>query len=103
MDKRETPLQLLIDQFDTCNQIEGKSPKTRAWYNSSLRQFQIYLESEGLSTKLGDIDIRGVQDFILYLQSRDKWDDHPTIQPQCQGLSPVSISTKVRAIRAFFA
>ena len=103
MDKSEIPLQVLIEQFDTHNQIEGKSPKTRAWYNSGLEQFQRYLEGEALSTKLGDIDIHDVQDFILYLQSKDKWDDHPTIRPQGQGVSPISIRTKVRAIRAFFA
>jgi len=103
MNKGTISLQLLMDQFDTHNQIENKSPKTRSWYRDSLGQFRAYLEAHGLSTVLGDIDIHRVRDFILYLQSKHKWDDHPSIPGHGRKLSPVSVRTKVRAIRAFFS
>ena len=90
-------------EFDTHNQIEGKSEKTRDWYNDSLGQFLAYLKDQGLSTMLGDLGVESVQDFILHLQSKRKWDDHPYIPSQKEGLSPVSVRTKVRAIRAFFS
>ena len=75
MDKSEISLRLLIEQFDIHNRVEGQSPKTREWYNSSLGQLVAYLEAESMSAKLGEIDFRSVENFILYLQSKRKWDD----------------------------
>ena len=103
MDKRTIELKLLIEQYDTHNQIEGKSQKTRDWYNYSLHEFLAYLDDQGLSARLGGIDRRQVQDFILHLQSKRKWDNHPSIAGRDDRLSPESIRTKVRALRAFFA
>ena len=36
VDKTRIPLELLIQRYDIHNQIEGKSQKTRDWYNDSL-------------------------------------------------------------------
>jgi len=103
MDKSEISLRLLIEQFDIHNRVEGQSPKTREWYNSSLGQLVAYLEAESMSAKLGEIDFRSVENYILYLQSKRKWDDHPSIPGRDRTLSPVSVRTKVRAVRAFFS
>ena len=103
MDKDAIPLKLLIEQYDTHNQIEGKSQRTNDWYNYSLHEFLTYLEDQDLSSHLGDIGRRHVQEFILHLQSKRKWDNHPSIDGREDKLSPESIRTKVRALRAFFA
>ncbi|NPV08445.1 MAG: tyrosine-type recombinase/integrase [Anaerolineae bacterium] len=103
MEKDTIPLETLVGQFNVYNQIEGKSRKTRDWYEESLNQFQAYLEAEGLPARLGGIGIQEVRGFVLYLQSKDKWDGHPTTPCRGVGLSAISVGTRVRAIRAFFA
>lgn len=94
MDKGDTDLSLLKKHFEIHNRTEGKSPRTVGWYNEVLGLFYAWLEGEGLSTALGDIDEMVVRQFILYLQSR----------PGTKGktLSSHSMYNRVNALKSFF-
>ena len=40
--------------------------KAREWYSRVLRYFGDYLEEQGHSTNLGDLDLEVVRGFVLY-------------------------------------
>ena len=101
--KDDIPLERLAQHYEAFNKSEGKSPRTVEWYSRVIGYFTTYLKAQGGSTQLGDIDVHVVREFILYLQNRTRWADHPW-KPHPQGnLAPVSIQNYVRGLRAFFA
>ena len=77
MDKDNTPLEKLLVQFEAFNRSEGKSPKTVRWYNTSLGLLVDYLQTQKISPVLGSIDVQVVREYILHLQKRSKFEDHP--------------------------
>ncbi len=103
LEKGNIPLERLARHFEAHNRSEGKSPRTIEWYCRVLRYFQSYLEDEGYSTNLNDITLTVVKEFIVYLQTRNKWNNHPFI-PHPEGkLAAISVQNYVRGIRAFFS
>ena len=102
MDKDNISLDKLILQFEAFNRSEGKTAKTVRWYNTSLGLFVDYLQSCNVKPFLGSVDIEVVREYILHLQKRCKFDDHPSTPRQEELLSPISIQCYVRAIKAFF-
>ena len=97
------PLEKLAQHYEAFNKSEAKSPRTVEWYSRVIGYFTAYLKAQGRSTQLGDIDVHVVREFILYLQNRTRWADHPW-KPHPQGnLAPMSIQNYVRGLRAFFA
>ena len=70
MDKGEMELNQLIQHFEIFNRSEGKSPKTIKWYSDVLNLFLRWLESEGISTQLGEVGEAEIRSFILHLQER---------------------------------
>jgi len=93
-------LQDALVAYKTYAQAEGKSPKTVAWVVSSVGYFAELLgpERQDIATITGN-DLRR---FIITLQSRPKYANHPYNKPQQAKLSPQSIETYCRAITAFF-
>jgi site-specific recombinase XerD len=78
---------------------EGKSPRTIEWIESGVRPFMEFLGGDpDIDTIVAD-DLRR---FIIALQSAKKYRKHPYSKPQEAKLSPQSIETLSRAIRAFF-
>ena len=82
-----------------CAKAEGRSPKTILWVTSSVGYFRKFLG--------GDPDIRAIaandlRRFIIALQESPKYNRHPYNKPRQERLSPQSIETYARAIRAFF-
>ena len=102
LEKDNTPLEKLARHFEAHNRSEGKSPRTVDWYKCVLRYFQNYLEEEGYSTTLGDLTIQVVKEFVVFLQTREKWHDHPNPPSKDGHLSATSVNNYVRGIRAFF-
>jgi len=93
-------LQDALLAYKTYAQAESKSPKTVAWVVSSVGYFAEFLGSErqNIATITGN-DLRR---FIIALQSRPKFANHPYNKPQQAKLSSQSIETYCRAITAFF-
>ena len=102
MDKGNTPLAKLTLQYEAFNRTEGKSENTVSWYNHVLWRLNDYLQENGYSTELKHLDLELIRTYILHLQKRQRYDRHPFIPQQEEGLSPVSIQNYVRALRAFF-
>jgi len=103
LEKLNTPLEKLVRHFEACNRSEGKSARTVEWYSRVLRLFQRYLEEQGHSTDLGALTLDLVRDFVLYLQTRRKWDNHPFIPSPGGNLAAISVNNYVRGLRAFFS
>jgi site-specific recombinase XerD len=102
MNKDNTPLEKLVLQYEAFNRSEGKTPKTVRWYNSCLGQFVDYLRSQNIVPVLANVDTEAVREYILHLQKRKRYNDHPFTPKQGEMLSAVSIQCYVRAIKTFF-
>jgi site-specific recombinase XerD len=88
-----------LNAYRICARAEGKSHRTIEWIACSVKYFGDFLG--------GDPDISAVtaedfRRFIITLQQAPKFRDHPYNKPQQAKLSPQSIETYSRAIRAFF-
>ena len=103
MNKNDTPLEKLILQFEAFNRSEGKTAKTVRWYNTGLGLFVDYFGGASVTPILGNVDIGVVREYILHLQKRKKFEDHPITPRQDELLSPQTINCYVRAVRSFFS
>lgn len=83
----EFSLDKLIVHYAHSNKAEGLSPRTIEWYTAMLRDFTAFLESQGRSGNLSDLDVSAVRQFV--------------VQEQDRGLSPYSVAGKVRSCKAF--
>jgi len=98
-EKLETTLPILLDLFVATKQTEGKSPNTIIWYQKRLGEFVRYL---GDTPRLADFSINTARAFVAHLQERDsRFDNHPLVPRKEGGLSPFTIHSHVRAIKAF--
>ena len=66
----KTELSSLIDGYCLCAQSEAKSPKTIEMVRSSVRYFEEFLCSQGLSTDVADIGVSEIRIFIVQLQQK---------------------------------
>ena len=102
MAKDDTPLEKLAQHFEAYNRSEGKSPRTIEWYSRVIKYLTQYLERQGYRTQLGEVNIHVVREFILYLQTKPKWSNHPFFPSPTGNLAAISVQTYVRGLRAFF-
>jgi len=93
-------LQDALVAYRTYARAEGKSPKTVTWVVSSVGYFAEFLgpEQQDIEVITGN-DLRR---FIIALQGKPKFANHPYNKPQQAKLSSQSIETYCRGIRAFF-
>lgn len=103
LEKGRTSLERLIKHFEAYNRSEGKSPRTVDYYTKVLTYYRQYLEAEGYSTDLEALTKEVAREFVLHLQTRPKWEGHKNGSSTNSNLSPVSVQTYVRGIRAFFS
>ena len=89
-----------IAQYRICARAEGQSPKTVRETVACVRRFAQFL---GGDPTLGDIGADELRRFILALQKREAYAQHPYTRPQKRALSPETIATYVRSIKNFFA
>ena len=88
-------IRTLIKHFEVHNLTEGKSPRTVDWYNEALGQFLDWLVRNELSTSLDQIGEPEARGFVLHLQRTPTRAGRP--------VSSYTLSSRVRALRAFFA
>ncbi len=92
-------LQDALVAYKTYAGAEGKSPKTVAWVVSSVGYFAEFLGPE--QQDIGTITGNDLRRFIIALQGKPKFANHPYNKPQRAKLSSQSIETYCRAIKAF--
>jgi hypothetical protein len=67
----------LINRFELCNLAEGKSPRTITWYSEILNAYLRYIDLNQKPLDISSINVEDVRGYILYLRSRNKFDNHP--------------------------
>ena len=93
-------LQDALVAYKTYARAEGKSPKTIRWIRQSVSYFANFLSPD--NQDIASISGNDLRHFIIALQGKHKFSNHPYNKPQQAKLSPQSIETYARAIRAFF-
>ena len=93
-------LQDALVAYKTYARAEGKSPKTVTWVVSSVGYFAKFLSPE--QQDIGTITGNDLRRFIIALQGKLKFANHPYNKTQQAKLSSQSIETYCRGIRAFF-
>jgi len=79
---------------------ENKSKRTIEDTAAAVRQFHKFL---GGSVDVHEVQAEDLREYIRALQERPRWSNHPTIKPKDTRLSPHSIASYVRSIRAFWS
>jgi len=94
-------LQDALIAYKTYARAEGKSPKTVAWVVSSVGYFADFLGTD--KQDIASITGHDLRRFIIALQGKQKFSNHPYNKPQKGKLSPQSVDTYCRGIKAFFS
>ena len=103
--QRSEAMQLhrLISGYTLTAQSEGKSTNTIAVVTATVRYLEQFLESQGLSTNVKDIDIEVLRRFLVDLQQRPRFANHPTTPCQNGRLSGHTINAYARGLQSFWA
>ncbi len=94
-------LQDALIAYKTYAKAEGKSPKTIAWVVSSVGYFADFLGTD--KQDIASITGHDLRRFIIALQGKQKFSNHPYNKPQKEKLSSQSVDTYCRGIKAFFS
>jgi integrase/recombinase XerD len=94
-------LQDALIAYKTYTRAEGKSPKTVAWVVSSVGYFANFLSPD--KQDIASVTGHDLRRFIIALQGKQKFSNHPHNKPQKGKLSPQSVDTYCRGIKAFFS
>ena len=89
----------LIFTYEKFAQAENKSERTIEAVTAAATKFDSFL---GGNTNLWDITAHDLRRYILHLQERNKWSDHPTIQKNHGNLSSNTIAHHVRQDRVVY-
>jgi len=95
-----TELEDLLEFYALCARSRGDSEKTVNQTKTAVNLLKSYLKEHELSTnalQIGPVELRG---FIRDLQQRPRFACHPYAKPQADTLSPHTISSYLRALRA---
>jgi site-specific recombinase XerD len=98
-----TDLARLLQGYRLCARTEGKSTSTIDSVTRGVTYLERYLLSEGLTTDACQIGPGELRAFILHLQQKRRFSNHPFTKPQQSGLSGHSINTYMHSIRAFWS
>jgi len=98
-----TELLSLMSGYSLCAQTEGRSKNTVAIVTHSVTYLYDFLNSNGLSTDVTQIGAGEIRTFILYLQQKRCFSNHPYSKAQQRGLSGHTVNTYMRSIRAFWS
>lgn len=94
-------IQDALTAYRTYAKAEGKSPKTISWVTSSMGYLAEFLGPK--QQDIGMIKGNDLRRFIIALQDKPKFSNHPYNKSQTAKLSARSIETYCRGIRSFFA
>ena len=95
-----TELEDLLEFYVLCAQSRGDSEKTIGQTRTVVNLLKEYLGNQRLSTNVSQIGPMEIRGFIRDLQQRPKFAHHPYAKPQVGTLSPHSINSYLRALRA---
>jgi len=95
-----TKLEDLLEFYVLCAQSRGDSEKTISQTRTVVNLLKGYLEEHELSTNASQIGFLEFRGFIRDLQQRPKFACHPYAKPQADNLSPHTINSYLRALRA---
>ena len=98
--KAPTELDDLLEFYALCARAKGNSEKTIAHTTTVIKLLSDYLNNQGLPTDAREIYHRQIRGFILNLQHRSRFAHHPYAKPQNSALSPRSVNSYLRALRA---
>lgn len=101
MERDEVSLAQLRRLLITGKLSEGKSPKTIAWYESALDDYDAWLARSGLTPVLAHFTLDRVRAYAVDLQQRAAWEYHSRLPSTGRPLSDHSVDTYLRALRAF--
>jgi hypothetical protein len=101
--KSDTDIGSLLRGYQLCAATEGQSPNPLAIVTNSVNYLRNFLSSNGLSTDVTLIGTGELRTFILYLQQKRYFSNHPYSKAQQRGLSGHTINTYMRSIQAFVA
>ncbi|HEY95028.1 MAG TPA: tyrosine-type recombinase/integrase [Dehalococcoidia bacterium] len=90
-----------LTAYRICAQAEGKSPKTIRWITTSVSYFSDFLGPD--RQDIDELTGNDLRYFIIDLQQKPKFLNHPYNNPQQENISAQSIETYARGIRAFFS
>jgi len=93
----------LLQGYQLCAATEGKSPNAIDIVISSVRYFQDFLISRGISTDVTQISQHEIRAFILYLQQKKCFSNHRFNHAQDRGLSGHTVNCYLRSLRIFFS
>jgi site-specific recombinase XerD len=99
MNKKNTPITKLREQFIIYNKTTGKSPATVSWYEQKLELFTRFI---GPNATLADVTVANARSFIADLQERSTRNLRNPYNHKREGSLPSSyIQGFARALRAF--
>ncbi len=99
MPKYKTGLACLAASYRLCARAEGKSQKTIDMVTSSLGYLENFLNSRGMVNDVTGIGPNEIRAFILYLQQKRRFSNHPLARPLPGILSAHTVSCYLRSIR----
>lgn len=83
------PLADVVEEYLVALRVAGRSPRTIDWYRANLVEFMRFLERDGGTAAVADLQPASVRRWLLALNAR------PT------ALAPSSLAGRVRTIKAF--
>lgn len=101
----EYSLDGLFDEFYRVKVAEGRADTTLEAYKENYRFFTEFLDERGIRRDVRLITTDTIRDYITYmLKEKVRFDGHrfKSEREQTVGLSPVTINTRLKALRVFF-
>jgi site-specific recombinase XerD len=87
--------------YKTYARAEGKSPKTITWVTSSAGYFADFLGPD--KQDIASITGHDLRRFIIALQVKQRFSNHPYNRPGKEKISPQSVDNYCRGVKAFFS
>jgi hypothetical protein len=87
--------------YEIYAKAEGNSPKTVIWIESSVGYFTKFLGTD--RKEIGAVTANDLRQFIITLQTRPKYANHPHNKTQPATLSMKSIDNYCRGLKSYFA
>lgn len=94
----------ILDEYKQALETAGKSPKTINGYRESLSDYFAFHETWSIAQPTPETGIKGLREYIAYLQHRERWPNNPHIKEENRGrLSPFTVQARVRDIKTFWS
>lgn len=96
-------LDKLLEGYLLSAKSEGKSPNTISIVAASVGYLVHFLRYSSRSTRVRDIGVRELREFIVYLREQPRFAHHRFTAPQVGHLSGHTVNGYLRALQSFWA